>query len=210
MNENETTDMKRRSLGMVAGGLLATAASFGALIVMIPSVVEAEPLVRKHYDETFTEPFTDTTCGDAITIDYTIHFTGLLMIKPGRAGDPKPYFFENYSEVETFTNVANGLTVTITHQGLFKNLRVEHLEGTIIKITSIETGRQWAIFGPDGEKLMFDAGLIRYTQYFDTLGDGDPENDVFLGEDPLSFAGPHPARAGSIDILFCDLLDLLR
>jgi hypothetical protein len=32
------------------------------------------------------------------------------MLKQGRGGDPTPYAFDNYSSVETFTNVANGQT----------------------------------------------------------------------------------------------------
>ena len=190
------------------GAKLRIAACFGALIVTMPTVAEAKPLERERYDIAITETFTDTECGDAITIDHTAHLTGLIMIKPGRAGDPNPYFFENFSGVETFTNVDNGLTATVTEKGLIKDLQIEQLEGTVIKVTAIETGRPIAVYGPDGKTLLFDAGRIRFTFYVDTLGDENPENDVTVGEDPPAVAGPHPVFVGEVD--FCDLLDVLR
>ena len=104
------------------------------------SAVGAAPLEREHYSSQDQDTFTDTECGAPITIDYTAEFSGVFMLKQGRAGDPTPYFFDNYSGVETFTNVANGKTATLAHQGLFKDVRVEHVEGTIYQFTAIETG----------------------------------------------------------------------
>ena len=105
--------------------------------------------------------------------------------------------------------MANGETATIKHQGLYKDVKIEHVEGTIYRFTAIETGRPVVVYGPDGEKLAFDAGRIRYTFLVDTLGDADLDNDVFLGDvgEP-DVAGPHPVFVGDVD--FCDLLDLIR
>jgi hypothetical protein len=128
---------------------------------------------------------------------------------PGRHGDPTPYLFDNYSGVETYTNVANGKTATLRHQGLYKDVHIEHVEGTVYRFTAIETGRPVVAIGPDGKKLIFDRGRIRYTFLVDTKGDADLSNDVFLGDvGAPDVAGPHPIFFEEAD--FCDLLDVLR
>ena len=189
--------------------LAVGAACAVGLVGLCASPAGAEPLEREHYSDQESDTFTDTECGAPITIDYVGEFSGVFMLKRGRGGDPTPLFFDNYSGVETFTNVANGETATIRHQGLFKDVRAEHVEGTVYRFTAIETGRPVVVFGPDGQRLTFDRGRIRYTVLVDTQGDADPSNDVFLGDErEPDVAGPHPIFVGDVD--FCDLLDLLR
>jgi len=194
-----------RRIGRIASVLTAAT----AVIVLVGSVAAA-PLEREHYSFQQSETFTDTECGAPITIDYTGEFSGVFMLKDKKPGGPTPpYLFDNYSGVETYTNVANDMTATITHQGLYKDVQIEHVEGTVYRFTAIETGRPVVVSGPDGEKLVFDAGRIRYTFLVDTLGDADLGNDVFLGDvsDP-DVAGPHPVFVEDVD--FCDLLDVIR
>ena len=189
--------------------LVVGAACAVGLVGLCASPAGAEPLEREHYSDQESDTFTDTECGAPITIDYVGEFSGVFMLKRGRGGDPTPLFFDNYSGVETYTNVANGETATIRHQGLFKDVRAEHVEGTVYRFTAIETGRPVVVFGPDGQRLIFDRGRIRYSVLVDTRGDADPGNDVFLGdESEPDVAGPHPIFVGDVD--FCDLLDLLR
>ena len=178
-------------------------------VVALASPVAAKPLQSEHYSFREEDTFTNTECGAPITIDYVVEGSGVFKLKQGRAGDPTPYFFDNYKSVETYTNVANGKTATLVHQGLFKDLRIEHVEGTIYQFTAIETGRPVVVIGPDGKKLLFDRGRIRYTFLVDTKGDADLSNDEFLGDvvDP-DVAGPHPIFFEVAD--FCDLLDVLR
>jgi hypothetical protein len=185
------------------------AACVVGVVVALASPVAAQPLQRDHYSFRVENTFTNTDCGAPITIDYVDEGSGVFKLMPGRAGDPATYFFNNYSSVETFTNVANSKTATIVSQGLFKDLHNETIEGTIVQITAIETGRPVVAIGPDGKKLLFDRGRIRYTFRIDTLGDADPFNDVFLGDvvDP-DVAGPHPIFFEVAD--FCDLLTVLR
>ena len=83
-----------------------------------------------------------------------------------------------------------------------------HVTGTVYEFTAIEAGRPVVVFGPDGERLLFDRGQLRYTFRVDTQGDADLDNDVFIDEDPPRVAGPHPMFDEEAD--FCDLLDLLR
>ena len=188
---------------------MGAAVCAGAIVVAAAAPVSAKPITREHYSFQESDTFTDTECGNPITIDYTAAFSGLFKLKSGRHGDPTPYLFDNYSSVETFTNVANDKTATVRHQGLFKDMRITHVEGTVYRFTAIEAGRPVVVFGPDGTKLIFDRGRIRFTFLVDTLGDADISNDVFLGDDvPPDVAGPHPIFFEEAD--FCDLLDLLR
>ena len=62
--------------------------------------------------------------------------------------------------------------------------------------------------GPDGRKLIFDAGRIFWAFDVDTKGDNDLSNDEFVADYPPSVAGPHPILDGVAG--FCDLVGLLR
>ena len=179
-----------------------------ALVLSSAVPAAAAPIEREHYEFEESDTFTDTECGAAITIEYLAEGSGVYMLKEGRRGDATPYFFDNYSLVESFTNPANDKTATIEHNGLFKDQRIELVEGTIYRFTSTETGRPVVAYGPDGERLVFDRGRIRYTALIDTKGDADLDNDVFLEEGEPQVAGPHPVFFD--DVTFCEFLDLLR
>jgi hypothetical protein len=185
-------------------GLIAAAVS----VVAIPSLAAAKPLEREHYSGMFTDTFTDTECGDPITIDYTNTYSGVFMLKEGRHGDPTPYFFDNYSGVETLTNVANDKTLTLIHQGIWKDQRIEHVAGTTYRFTALEAGRPVVAIGPDGNKVVFDRGRIFHTFLVDTLGDADLSNDIWLDDVGAEVAGPHPIFFE--EVAFCDGLDLIR
>jgi hypothetical protein len=184
---------------------IAAAVTAGVGLLTLVTPVGAKPLEKEHYSESFTDTFTDTDCGAPITVEYTGDFAGTFMLRQTPQGD-LPLFFDNYSGVETYT--ANGKTAVVTHQGMVKDQRITHVEGNVYRIVAIETGRPVVVFGPDGRRLIFDAGHIRYDFMIDTLGDDNPENDVFLSEEDPVVNGPHPIFFGVRD--FCDLLDLIR
>ena len=74
--------MKRsRRVGSVASVLTAATAA-----IVLAGSVAAEPLVREHYSFEESDTFTITDCGDPITIDFTVAFSGVFMLmdrKPG-------------------------------------------------------------------------------------------------------------------------------
>lgn len=183
-------------------------AAWAATILVLPAAAAAEPLEREHYAGEDSDTFTDTECGAPITIDYTVEYSGLFMLKEGRRGDPTPYLSDNYFAVETYTNVANGKTMTFTHQGLYKDVRVEHVEGTVYLFTAMEVGRPVVVSGPDGKTLISDRGRIEVQFLVDTVGDDDLDNDVWIADVDSSVAGPHPIWFGEAD--FCDALDVIR
>ena len=54
------------------------AACMGAIVVAVASPVSAKPIERERYSFEFSDTFTDTECGDPITIDYTSEVSGLF------------------------------------------------------------------------------------------------------------------------------------
>ena len=195
----------RRTIGRVAAVLTAVIA-----VTVLVSPVAAAPLEREHYSFEDSDTFTVTDCGDPITIDWTVTGSGVFMLKDRRPGGPTPpYYFDNYSSVETYTNVANDKTATVKHQGLYRDVQIKLVEGTVYRFIAMDSGRPIVVMGPNGERLVADRGGIRFTFLVDTQGDADLSNDVFIGDvsDP-KVSGPHPVFVGDVD--FCDLVDLIR
>lgn len=160
----------------------------GLLALAMAAPVQAAPLVREHYSGTDSFDFND--CG------FEIHgeavFEGLFMLKAPRADGEPPYLFDNFNVTETLT--ANGRSLTIEHQGLYKDLQITHVEGTIYQFVAITTGQPFVVIGEDGTVLFHDRGLLKETFQVDTLGDTDLDNDIFI-EDSWSLlmdAGAHP------------------
>jgi hypothetical protein len=183
-------------------------AACAAAVLALPATANARPLVHEHYSDVYPETFVETGCGEPMTIDYVGTFTGLFKLKAGRGGDPTPYLSDNYSSVETFTNVENGKTFTFAHEGMWKDVRIELVTGTTYLFTAIEVGRPFVVYGPDGERLIWDRGQIRVQFLVDTQGDADLSNDVWLSDVGVSLAGPHPILLGEVD--FCDAVELIR
>ncbi len=168
--------------GLVAGLL--------AIAVAIPQATSAAPIVREHYSG--TDSWTEEECG--LLIETTVTFEGLFMLKEGHAGDPTPYYFDNYKATVVQKNVATGDWITILHNGLYKDLRIEQVEGTVYEFVSIETGRPFSILDSEGNVVVRDMGLLKTRFRVDTLGDDDLSNDIFIPEswELLKDAGSHP------------------
>ena len=160
----------------------------GLLVLALAGPVQAAPLVREHYSGSDSYDFDD--CGFAVHVDVT--FEGVFMLKAPRADGAPPYLFDNYEVHETLT--ANGKTLTVDHQGLYKDLRITHVEGTVYQFVAIEAGRPFVVRDEDGTVLLRDRGLLKSTFQVDTMGDTDLSNDVFIEAsfEVLKDAGAHP------------------
>ena len=175
----------RRTLPLLRSAAALAAAS---LLLTAPTV-SAAPLEREHYS--FTDSFPAEDCGLDLWIDVT--GSGLFMLKQGHAGDPTPYLFDNYNVTETITNLANGEWITITHNALYKDVRIRNVEGTVYDFVAHETGQPFVVRDMDGNVIIRDRGNLVHMFTVDTQGDSDLENDVFI-EGSFSFVdhGSHP------------------
>jgi hypothetical protein len=158
------------------------------LALVFAGPVQAKPIVYEHYSGTDSFDFDD--CG--FVIHDEVVFEGVFMLKAPRAPGAPPRLFDNYHVVETLT--ANGRTATLEHQGLYKDLRITHVEGTIYQFVAMEAGRPFTVRDGDGNVLIRDRGVLVTTFQVDTLGDSDLDNDIFIegSWSLLKDAGSHP------------------
>jgi hypothetical protein len=149
---------------------------------------QAAPIAYEHYSGTDSFDFDD--CG--FVIHDEVAFEGVFMLKaPATEGAP-PRLFDNYNSVETLT--ANGRTATIEHQGLYKDLHITQVEGTVYQFVAMESGQPFTIRDADGNVLIRDRGVLMTTFQVDTKGDSDLDNDEFIDGSwsLLKDAGSHP------------------
>ena len=169
--------------------LLFAATMIGASALAV-GVADAKPLEREHYSGTDTFSFDD--CG--FTIDAEIAFSGLFMLKEGKHGDPTPYLFDNYRYQVTFIDTETGEGIIQQGNGLYKDLHITNVEGTIYQFEGLEAGQPFSIRTLDGDIILRDYGLLRTTFVVDTKGDTDLDNDEFVegSFEVLADRGAHP------------------
>ena len=177
--------------------------AFGVAVLAASTLVvdaaQAAPLVREHYSVTETFSFDD--CGFQIDAQRT--FGGLFMLREGRRGDATPYLFDNYWYENVFTNHETGEWFTHSGNGLYKDLQIVNIEGTVYRFEAIETGRPFQIHDSDGNLVVNDRGHLRVGFTVDTLGDDNLDNDVFIegSFELLADNGAHPG----FYVSFCDI-----
>lgn len=179
--------------------LLLFAATMIGASTLAAGMADAKPLEREHYSGTETFSFDD--CG--FTIDAETTFSGLFMLKEGKRGDPTPYYFDNYQYETVYTNPETDAWFTQSGNGIFKDIKIVNLSGTLYRFEAVENGRPFEIRDSAGNLIIKDRGHLRVTFVVDTLGDTDLENDVFIEGtfELLAEGGPHPGFFAD----FCDL-----
>ena len=160
----------------------------GLLVLAIASPAAGAPIERERYSGSDAFDFDD--CGFVIHDEVT--FEGVFMLKAPRSDGAPPYYFDNYHNVETLT--ANGRTLTIEHQGLYKDLKITLVGGTVYQFVAMESGQPFVVRDSAGAVLIRDRGVLKTTFQVDTLGDTNLENDIFIENSwaLLMDAGDHP------------------
>lgn len=166
---------------------LAVALALGATLA-VASPAEATIIQTEHYAGSFEAEF--EFCG--LDVHYEDEWSGRVKIRQGKGRDAGAFFVQDhFSGVETFTNTANGKFFTISHDGVFQELRATRVEGSVFEFVAHEVGQPFVVRDMDGRVVLRDRGNITSTVLFDTLGDDEPGGD-FLGVVDVRVSGPHP------------------
>lgn len=179
--------MNHRTITTAAGAAVLLCVLAGAPM----TAAHAMPLEKDHYEATFTDEF---DC-DGITLRQEGSFQGLFMLKKGRAGDATPYLTDNYRYSMKVTAVPdNGRWFTREGNGIYKDVRITSVEGTIYQFDAIEAGQPWVVRDMDGELVLRDRGLLHTRFQVDTKGDTDLANDEFVegSWELVADRGAHP------------------
>jgi hypothetical protein len=153
------------ALGVTAAAMLAAGAA------------AQPPFKERFHDEgTFVD---EDFCGAGLTVDGTFVVDGSLLVV-AHGPDGLAYFLEHLSGTTTFTNRANGKTVTIEGSALSKDLRVTDTGDGTLTILGLRTGND-VFYGPDGNVIGRNPGQIRVEILVDHSGTpSDPSDDVEL------------------------------
>ena len=178
--------------------LLISACGVVALAFTMALPAHAAPLEREHYSGSDSFDFDD--CGPVIHNEVT--FEGLFMLKAPTSPGAPPRYFDNYEFHEVMT--ANGRSLTVDHNGLYKDLHATLVSGTTYRFVAQESGQPFVARDDTGAVLFHDRGVLKTTFVVDTQGDNDLANDVFVDGsfELLADHGSHPA----FYVDFCDVL----
>jgi hypothetical protein len=157
---------------------LFTAAAGLTLSVAFAPPVAARPLEHAHYSWADSWDDTDWECG--VDVHVEAWGDGLFMLKEGREGDPTPYRFENFEYHFVVTNPETGLGFREDGSGVYKDLRITHVEGTVYTFEALQAGRAYTLSDLDGNRVLMDRGRLLTTFSVDTKGDSDLSNDTFI------------------------------
>jgi hypothetical protein len=177
--------------------------TFAALVVVSVVLVAAIPAGATVYEKArFSDEysFSYDDCGIPVSVEGVD--TGQYRIRQGKGKTASAFFLRiTHSYREVHTNTDTGEWFLIRGHRTFNEVKARRVEGTIFKFTAIEAGQPFIVENSDGEVVIRDRGVIRYTTLFDTLGDDVPggEEVEFLGAD---VRGPHPG----FDADFCEIV----
>ena len=196
MDRRHSDAFVRSRFAVVVAGIIV------AVFLTSAFPAEARVLERQRYSGSFSVD--EVNCGRRQHIEGT--FTGVSMLKAPRADLP-PRLLDNYDIHEVFTE-AGGDGYIIDQTGLYSDLQVRHVRGSLYRYTAINAGQVFTIRTLGGKAVYRNRGLLKFTFLVDTLGDSDYGNDVFL-EDTLRLlrvAGKHPILTAS-DEEYCAVID---
>jgi hypothetical protein len=139
----------------------------------------AKPIERVHFVDVGSEVESDF-CGDlTVRIDFDVR--GSFLLNP-HGPDGLAYGMETVHGTVSFTNVANGKTLTSVFNNVNKDLKVTDNGDGTLTILILATGSN-KVYGPDGKLLFNDPGQIRFEILVDYGGTPtDPSDDEFIAD----------------------------
>jgi hypothetical protein len=129
-------------------------------------------------------------CGD-LTVRFDSHDQGVFVARP-TGPDRLPRFTVSHHGGATVTNLATGISFSITWNYLEQDVRVtDNGDGTLTVVSQVPGPERW--YGPDGTVLFTDGGTIRFEFLIDDAGTpSDPSDDAFISGEVISAAGGRP------------------
>ena len=161
----------------------------GMLALALPgTALAAKPIAQFH--DHFTDSFSDNVCG--IDVDVVLVVTDNFSLF---ADDS---FKDTSSVRQTFTNPANGKSVSVSSAGQLVGTAVIDEDAGTITFINTYLGLPEKIQTTHGKVLLRDAGIITFMDTFD-LVTGD-----FLGSE-VTMHGPHPEADSDFEA-FCEVV----
>lgn len=159
----------RYRIALLAVALLTT--------VLVAAPANAGIYERSKFDNSFSDSITE--CG--IAIDYSWTGRGVFTIRTIAGTDEAYLGSTTVHSVETFTNPDNDKWFTISADGITRETSGTLVEGNIWSFANKDSGAHFTVRSSEGDVLYRDSGTVRYTTYYDTLGDGQP-GAIFISD----------------------------
>jgi len=170
--------LRRFCAVVVVGGL--TAFGIGA--------APAAARVDDHFQFHDTSSEIIEECG--LTLRFDVDIRGMLL-EQSRGRDGLVYFTETHHGTVSWTNVANGLTMTEVFNDVFKDLKVTDNGDGTLTLVQMRSGADY-VKGPDGKIERMDTGTIRFEILLDNGGTPtDPSDDEVLDFRVIKQTGPN-------------------
>jgi hypothetical protein len=177
----------------------------GLLLAVIVASLAVVPSAQGAIFDRFQfvdEPYSDaaTICGIDVQIEGTA--TGSGLVRTGKGKQASAFFQHvNFAYSETWT-ATNDRFVTVTGNANDIEIKAVPLGGNVFRFTEVQSGQPFRLYDSQGNLVLRDRGVIRFTFDFDTLGDQMPGGDLVQELEP-SVRGPHP---GFDDATLCPVL----
>lgn len=142
------------------------------------------------------EPYSGVDVQDFDACGLSIHdvfaFSGKVSVRSGLGNLTGAFFgHDNFSNLDTWTNTANGKFLTISADGLTHDVRATHVGGSIFQFVTNTVGQPFVMRSMSGAVVLRDRGAISFTYLFDSGGDAVP-GGTFVENISVRVSGPHP------------------
>jgi hypothetical protein len=171
----------RRSRALRIGAILALGATAA---VVLATAAGAKQVLRETFHDEETIVLSDFCDVPGLTVELAIVEDARLQAV-SHGPDDLAYFLERARQTNTFTNLANGRSVTDVTKVLEKDLRVTDNGDGTLTILILATGNS-ALYGEDGKVIARNPGQVRFEILIDHGGTpANPFDDEFLADGPL-------------------------
>jgi hypothetical protein len=171
--------------------LLVVAIAVATFVAAAP-VAAVQYQRETHYDD--TDAFSYGDCGFDVSVEG--HYWGTFAMREGTGPDAGAFFGRNrYAFAETHTRVSSGVSITVSGHGQFVEVKGTRIDGSVFEFSAVNAGT-FTIADASGKVVARDAGNVRESILFDTLGDDVPGGG-FIAQTFFRVDGPHPS--GDVD-----------